>query len=69
MTPLALMAWALAGWRLAADLKWTGDFAISSGVFSHWQVWVALGIVVQFAAFLLHRLARGDEDGDGAATP
>jgi hypothetical protein len=65
MTPIAVMAWALAGWRLAADLKWTGDFAIQSGIFSRWQVWVALGILVQFGAFLLHRYghsAAGPDD-------
>jgi hypothetical protein len=67
MTPIAVMAWALAGWRLAADLKWTGDFAIRSGIFSHWQVWVALGILVQFAAFLLHRYAGGEAGPDDPA--
>ena len=64
---IALMAWALGGWRLMADLKWTGEFAIRDGVFSHWQVWIALGIAVQFAAFLLGRYGRHDEDQDGAA--
>jgi hypothetical protein len=67
MTPVAVMAWALAGWRLAADLKWTGDFAIRSGIFSHWQVWIALGILVQFAAFLLHRYARREAGPDDTA--
>ncbi len=60
MTPVALMAWALGGWRLLADLKMAGEFAISSGLFSHWQVWIALGVIFQFAAFLLHRFARGN---------
>jgi len=65
MTPIALMAWALGGWRLLADLKLAGEFAITSGFFSHWQVWIGLGIVLQFAAFLLHRFARGtDYDGE-----
>ena len=58
MTPVALMAWALAAWRLASDLNWTGPFAIPGGVFSHWQVWVALAIGVQFASYLLQRTAR-----------
>jgi hypothetical protein len=63
MTPVALMAWGLGGWRLLADLKMAGEFAISTGLFSHWQVWIALGIALQFAAFLLHRVARhGDYD-------
>ncbi len=66
MTPLAVMAWALAGWRLAADLEWTGAFAIQSGIFSHWQIWVAVGIVLQFAAFLLLRFS-GRDSGSGTA--
>src|SRR5687767_3070588 len=49
MTPLAVMAWALAFWRIAADLRWAGEFAIPNGIFSHWQVWIAVAIAVQFA--------------------
>jgi len=67
MAPLALMAWALGGWRIAADLKWAGAFAISQGFFSHWQVWIAVAIAVQFAAFLLHRYGRGEDYGDDDA--
>ena len=61
MTPVALMAWALAGWRIAADMNWTGEFAIASGWLSHWQVWVAVGIAVQFCAFLLHRFGLRED--------
>jgi hypothetical protein len=60
MTPIALMAFALGCWRIAADLKLTGSFAISDGVFAHWQVWIAIAIAVQFAAFLLQKYARPD---------
>jgi hypothetical protein len=67
MTPVALMAWALGLWGMAAELRWAGEFAITRGMFSHWQVWLAAGILVQFAAFLLHRFAGADEDGDDAA--
>jgi hypothetical protein len=67
MTPLAFLAWALGGWRIAADLKWAGAFAISTGFFSHWQVWIAVAIAVQFAAFLLHRYGRGEGYGDDDA--
>lgn len=65
MMPIALVAWVLAGWRLAADLGWAEEFAIRSGLFSRWQVWVAVGIGIQFAAFLLHRLGGKDDDYDG----
>ena len=60
MTPIALMAFALGCWRIAADLELTSSFAISDGVFAHWQVWIAIGIAIQFAAFLLHKYARPD---------
>lgn len=57
LTPVSVMAFVLGFWRLAADLNWAGSFAIPSGIFSHWQVWFAIGIAVQFFAFLLHRFA------------
>ena len=60
MTPIALMAFALGCWSIAADLKLTSSFAISDGIFAHWQIWIAIGIAVQLAAFLLHKLARPD---------
>ena len=67
LTPVAVMAWALGFWRLAADLRWTGEFAIASGIFSHWQVWIAVAIALQFGAFFLHRYARRDVLGDDDA--
>ncbi len=49
LTPGAVMASALGLWRLAADMKWTGEFAISSGLFSHWQVWLTFAALLQYA--------------------
>jgi hypothetical protein len=67
MTPLSLMAWALGIWRLAAGMKWTGEFAITEGIFSHWQVWFAVAILVQFAAFLLSRLVHPSDNSSDTA--
>src|SRR6266702_8879582 len=50
LTPAAVMASALGLWRLAADMKWTGEFGIASGVFSHWQVWLAFAGLLQVIA-------------------
>ncbi|HZT31548.1 MAG TPA: hypothetical protein VFA33_16790 [Bryobacteraceae bacterium] len=61
LTPAAVMAMALGIWRLAADLKWTDTFAISSGLFSHWQVWIAAAVVLQAGARLLHRYGHGED--------
>jgi hypothetical protein len=58
LTPLAVMATGLAAWRLGADLNWTGQFAIADGLFSHWQVWVAMAAILQSGATLLIRYGR-----------
>lgn len=65
LTPAALVACVLAFWRLSSDLNWTGEFAISSGLFSHWQVWIVMGVLLQFCASTLNRYGRGA----GAAMP
>ena len=61
LTPAAVMAAALGIWRLAADLQWAGNFAIDSGLFSHWQVWLASSGVLQSGSHLLNRYGRTDE--------
>jgi hypothetical protein len=61
LIPVAVMASVLGIWRLGADLKITGDFAIASGLFSHWQVWIASAIVLAFLARLLNRYGRSDD--------
>src|SRR5665213_2263414 len=44
LTPAAVLALAMALWRVAADLGWAGAFLVADGFFSHWQVWIALSI-------------------------
>lgn len=58
LTPASLMAYVLAGWRVGADLDWTGEFAIERGIFSRWQVWLALAVTLHAAAIQLLRFAR-----------
>ena len=60
LTPAAVMASVLALWRLAADLNLTGQFPISQGLFSHWQVWITLGTLLQFFAIILNRYGKTD---------
>ena len=50
---------AMAGWRIGADLNWTQEFFISSGLFSHWQVWLGVGALLYFCASRLNRYGRG----------
>ena len=62
LKPVALVAYVLSVWRLGADLDWTDAFFISSGLFSHWQVWLALAIGTQVAA--AHLSAKAGEHDD-----
>ena len=65
LPPTAFTAGALALWRIAADLNWTSSFAIPSGIFSHWQVWLAGAIALQLCARALNRYGKS---GDSAAS-
>jgi hypothetical protein len=58
LTPASLLALVFALWRFSADLGWTGSFVISSGLFSHWQVWTALAIGLKFAASSIQTKVR-----------
>lgn len=49
LTPASVLALVFGLWRVSADLGWTEDFIIGSGLFSHWQVWMALAIGLRFA--------------------
>jgi hypothetical protein len=62
LTPFSVLAFALGGWRVAADLAWTSSFAIPAGPLSHWQVWLALSFILQVAATLLNRYAETGEE-------
>src|SRR5215208_946061 len=58
LSPAALVASVLALWRIAADLKVTNSFAIPSGIFSHWQVWLAAAVLLQVCSHVLNRWGR-----------
>jgi hypothetical protein len=57
LMPSALVAFTLAFWSVASGLHWTGDFFLSSGLFSHWQVWICTSGVLLFLARLLDKYA------------
>ena len=56
--PSALMAYALAVWKVGSDAGKLGWFPIESGVAAHWQVWLAVGLIVHLGAVFL-RLSIG----------
>jgi hypothetical protein len=58
MTPVALVGYVLALWRLGADLNWLDEFFIHQGLFSRWQVWLAIAIATHLLANHLNRIGR-----------
>jgi hypothetical protein len=60
LTPAALMAYVLGFWRLAADMGVAGEFGIT-GLFSHWQVWMLTGALLQGVSRGLSRYGRGGD--------
>jgi hypothetical protein len=60
----ALVALTLSAWRLGNDLGWTQDFIIAGGIWSHWQVWLALAIGLNAAATHVARPRRAPRNAD-----
>jgi len=58
LTQAALMACALGFWRIGSDLNLSRQFAIQSGFFSHWQVWLGSAAVLELTAVALNRYGR-----------
>jgi hypothetical protein len=61
LTPAALVAFAMGLWRVATDLGWAQAFLISGGLFSHWQVWIAVAIALKILSSSL--IAWGGRTG------
>jgi hypothetical protein len=61
LTPAAFTASVLALWSIAAGLSWTNSFAFPTGIFSHWQVWLAAAAGLQLCARLLNRYGKGGD--------
>jgi len=60
LTPSAVTAFVLSMWRLGNDLGLTRTFAIQSGLLSHWQVWLAISVAIQFVAVSLNRYGTSE---------
>jgi hypothetical protein len=60
LKPAALMALALGIWGIGADFKLTTRFAIDSGWFSHWQVWLGTAVVLEFCSLALNSYGRSE---------
>jgi hypothetical protein len=40
-------------------LDLAGDFVIEQGLFSHWQVWMVVAVLLESCAAILNRYGRG----------
>lgn len=66
MPPLAFTAYTMAAWRLGADLHWLGEFVISKGLLSRWQVWLAIAIAAQVTVQQANRAGKASQPRSGA---
>jgi hypothetical protein len=62
LTPSALIAFTISFWSIAADFRWTGNFFVSNGPFSHWQVWIVTAALLALLARLLQHFAEAEHD-------
>ena len=67
LTPAAVMAFALAAWRLSADMGFAREFVFSQGLLSHWQVWMGAVALIEFCAWLLNRYGERFRETSGTA--
>ncbi|MFL6451457.1 MAG: hypothetical protein ACJ746_27835 [Bryobacteraceae bacterium] len=51
--PCALLAFTICIWSFAAELGLVGQFYVTAGIFSHWQVWLCLAAILLLGARLL----------------
>jgi hypothetical protein len=61
LTPTSLLASIFAAWRIAAGLDWTASFAIPTGPFSHWEVWLGMAALLQAGSRLLNRYGKSEQ--------
>jgi hypothetical protein len=57
--PASALSLVMALWRLAYELEWTDRFIVAEGIFSHWQVWMALTLALQVLESSLARFGHG----------
>lgn len=60
LVPASLMTYVVGFWRLASDMGLAAGFT-ADGLFSHWQVWIALAALIHGTASILNRYGRAGE--------
>jgi hypothetical protein len=51
--PSALAAFTMCFWSFAAELQLVREFYVTSGIFSHWQIWFFTALILLVSAKLL----------------
>jgi hypothetical protein len=74
LTMVSISCGSLGLWRMGSDLDWAGPFVYSSGLLSHWQVWIGAACLSQYGSFRLAQYARSryhapEEEAVGTAQP
>ena len=62
LLPLALTAFTISLWAFASELLWSGEFFISDSLFAHWQVWLAVALVLLLLARVLGALGAVENE-------
>ena len=61
LAPASLAAFTAGCWQIAAELRWSPAL-FTTGISSHWQVWLAASAMLLLAVTTLDRVAQyGDE--------
>ena len=53
--PAVFLGYAMTAWSLTTNFGWTQAFLFSAGPMSNWMVWLALTVLLNFAASVLKR--------------
>ncbi len=62
LTPSALLAFTMGLWIITSELKWTREFFLPHGLFSHWQIWICTAGVLLLLSRLLDRFGAVNEN-------
>jgi hypothetical protein len=55
LTLVSVVCFVMSAWKLFSEFGWAGNFFISAGIFSHWQIWIAGAVAAQLISFRLSR--------------
>jgi hypothetical protein len=58
VTPVSVLVIVVSLWGVLADTGVAGQFLSDAGIWSHWQVWLASGLLLQALVICLERYSR-----------